>query len=147
MITQVLGWVGKVLTLISLPNFHSGFPLHSLVSQLFKALQVINTIKAYISACGAIDKSVMLQMCTSFATCFGPSPFSEMMSELQHKHHAELELMYLDAAHYYNLYGPEQVPAFSSFNDPLCYAGSAPSVHYLKAMFVDWLAAHHVFIE
>jgi hypothetical protein len=39
------------------------------------------------------------------------------------------------------------IPLFSSFSDPLRYAGSSPSVHYLKAMFVDWLMAHRIFIE
>lgn len=104
-------------------------------------------IVAYISACGAIDKVMMSQLCNTFATRFGPSPFSEMMSELQRKHHAELELMYFDAARHYNLYGSEQIPDFSSFQDPLRYAGSPPSVQYLKAMFTDWLTAHRIFIE
>jgi hypothetical protein len=70
-----------------------------------------------------------------------------MMAELQRKHHAGLELMYLDAARHYHLYGPGQIPEFSSFHDPLRYAGSPPSVQYLKAMFVDWLTAHRIFIE
>ncbi|KAJ3836764.1 hypothetical protein F5878DRAFT_247355 [Lentinula raphanica] len=89
----------------------------------------------------------MSLMCNTFATRFGPSPFAELMSELQYKHHAELELMYLDAARSYSLYGPAQVPAFSSFADPLRYAGAPPSVHYLKAMFVDWVTAHRTFLE
>jgi hypothetical protein len=89
----------------------------------------------------------MSQMCNTFATRFGPSPFAEMMSELQRKHHAELELMYLDAAHSYNLYGSTQIPEFLSFDDPLRYAGISPSVQYLKTMFVDWLTAHRIFIE
>ncbi|KAJ3818006.1 hypothetical protein F5880DRAFT_1687260 [Lentinula raphanica] len=89
----------------------------------------------------------MSLMCNTFATRFGPSPFAELMSELQYKHHAELELMYLDAARSYGLYGPAQVPAFSSFADPLRYAGAPPSVHYLKAMFVDWVTAHRTFLE
>jgi hypothetical protein len=85
-------------------------------------------------------------MCNTFATRFGPAPFSDMVSELQRKHHAELELMYLDACRSLGLYG-EQIPAFSSFDDSFGYAGSSPSIHYLKAMFVDWLLAHRVFIE
>jgi len=43
-------------------------------------------------------------MQNTFATHFGPSPFAEMMAELQQQHHAELELMYLDAARHYGLY-------------------------------------------
>lgn len=89
----------------------------------------------------------MSQMCNNFATRFGPAPFSAMMSELQHKEHAELELMYYDAARHYNLYGPQQIPQFSSFKDPLRYGGAPPSVQYLKAMFVDWVTAHRIFIE
>jgi hypothetical protein len=104
-------------------------------------------LSAYISACGAIDKGVMSQMCNTFATWFRPSPFSEMMAELQCKHHAELELMYLDAAHHYGLHGALQVPSFSTFSDKLRYAASPPSVQYLKAMFTDWVSAHRVFIE
>jgi hypothetical protein len=89
---------------------------------------------------------MMSQMCNAFATRFGPSPFADMTSELQHNHHAELELMYYDAAHSLGLHG-SLIPSFSSFADPLRYAGSSPSVHYLKAMFVDWLIAHRIFIE
>jgi hypothetical protein len=85
-------------------------------------------------------------MCNAFATRFGPAPFAEMASELQHNHHAELELMYYDAARSLGLHG-SLIPSFSSFGDPLRYAGSSPSVHYLKAMFVDWLMAHRIFIE
>ena len=69
------------------------------------------------------------------------------MAELQQQHHTELELMYLDAAHHYGLYGPEQVPQFSPFHDQKHYAGAPPSVPYLKALFVDYITAHHVFID
>lgn len=89
----------------------------------------------------------MAQMCNTFATRFGPSPFAEMISELQRKHHALLELMYMDAALHDGRYGPQEIPKFSSFDDPMGYAGAPPSVHYLKAMFVDWVTAHRVFIE
>jgi hypothetical protein len=89
---------------------------------------------------------MMSQMCNTFATRFGPSPFADMTSELQHSHHAELELMYYEAARSLGLHG-SSIPSFSSFGDPLRYAGSSPSVHYLKAMFVDWLIAHRIFIE
>jgi hypothetical protein len=102
---------------------------------------------AYISACGAIDKRVMSQMCNTFVTRFGPSPFLEMMAELQCKHHAELELLYLNAACHYGLQGALQVPSFSMFSDKLQYAASPPSVQYLKAMFMDWVSAHRVFIQ
>jgi hypothetical protein len=86
-------------------------------------------------------------MCNTFATRFGPSPFSEMVAELQCKHHAELELMYLDAACYYNLHGSIQIPPFSPFTNKLCFAGAPPSVQYLKAMFTNWVIEHQVYIE
>jgi hypothetical protein len=110
-------------------------------------LYVLITFPAYLSACGAIDKGVMSQMCNTFATRFGPAPFARMVSEIQRKHHAELEFMYLDAARHLNLFGHEQVPAFSAFDDMLRYAAAPPSVPYLKAMFVDWVTAHRVYIE
>ena len=89
----------------------------------------------------------MSQMRNTFATRFGPSPFAEMVAELQRQHHAELELMYLDAARHYGLYGSEQVSQFSPFHDQKHYAGAPPSVQYLKAMFVDYISAHRVFID
>lgn len=55
--------------------------------------------------------------------------------------------MYYDAACCSELYSNDQVPAFSTFDDPMGYAGAPPSVQYLKAMFVDWLTAHRTFIE
>lgn len=108
--------------------------------------EILIYFAAYISASGAVDKTMMSQMCNTFATRFGPAPFAEMTSELQHHHHAELELMYYDAAHSLGFHG-SLIPSFSSFGNPLRYAGSSPSVHYLKAMFVDWLMAHRIFIE
>jgi len=89
---------------------------------------------------------MMSQMCNAFVTHFGPAPFAEMASELQHSHHTELELMYYDAAHSLGFYG-FLIPSFLSFGNPLRYAGSSPSVHYLKAIFVDWLIAHQIFIK
>ena len=89
---------------------------------------------------------MMSQMCNTFATHFSPAPFAEMTSELHHNHHTQFELMYYDAACSLGLRG-SLIPSFSSFGDSLQYAGSSPSVHYLNAMFVDWLMAHQIFIE
>jgi hypothetical protein len=72
----------------------------------------------YITACGALDQGIMSQMRNTFTTRFGPSPFAEMMSELQYQHHAELELMYLEYARHHGLHS-KQVKEFSSFGDPL----------------------------
>jgi len=102
---------------------------------------------AYISPHGAIDRGVMSQMRNTFSTRFGPSPFAEMIAELQRQHHAELELMYLDAARHYGLYGSEQISQFSPFHDRKHYVGAPPSVQYLKAMFVDYITAHRVVMK
>lgn len=55
--------------------------------------------------------------------------------------------MYFNAARHFGLSGDAQIPLFSPFNDPMRYAGSPPSVNYLKAMFVDWMTAYRPFIE
>ncbi|KAF8174707.1 hypothetical protein K438DRAFT_1848844 [Mycena galopus ATCC 62051] len=99
---------------------------------------------AYISSRGAISKVVMWQMCNTFSTRFGPSPFSQMVSEVQHRHHADGELMYLAAV---NFYGQRRCQQFSKFDDRQGYAGSPPSVPWLKALFTDFMAAHRVYIE
>lgn len=87
---------------------------------------------------------MMQQMCNTFATRFGPAPFSELVSEIQHRLHADGELMYLAAADFYGQHG---VKPFSAFSDPNGYAGTPPSVKYLKALFTDNLTAHRIFIE
>ncbi|KAJ7707928.1 hypothetical protein B0H16DRAFT_1824162 [Mycena metata] len=99
---------------------------------------------AYISARGAVSKTIMRLMCNTFATRFGPSPFSEMVSEVQHRHHAEGELMYLAAVIFYGQRGCKQ---FSSFEDRQGYAGSPPSVGYVKGLFTDFVSAHRIYIE
>ncbi|KAJ7444453.1 hypothetical protein FB451DRAFT_1434299 [Mycena latifolia] len=75
---------------------------------------------AYISSRGAISKLMMSQMANTFATRFGPAPFSELVSEIQHKSHADSELMYFAAA---NFYGQGRVKPYSAFHDPTGYAG------------------------
>ena len=140
--TQIAVRVGRAQTLILLHNFHILFLLPFLVGfYIYLNNNLLISITAYISASGAINKSMMSQMCNAFSKHFGPAPFAEMASELQHNHHAELELMYYDVARSLGLYG-QLIPSFSSFGDPLRYAGSSPFVHYLKAMFVNWLIAH-----
>jgi hypothetical protein len=83
-------------------------------------------------------------MSNTFSSRFGPAPFSELVSEIQHREHADRELMYLAAA---NFYGQPVTTQFSAFDDPNGYAGSVPSVKYLKAMFTDFIAAVRIFIE
>ncbi|KAJ6603953.1 hypothetical protein B0H10DRAFT_2229471 [Mycena sp. CBHHK59/15] len=83
-------------------------------------------------------------MSNTFAARFGPAPFSELVSEIQHRYHADGELMYLSAA---DFYGRTNVQSFSAFDDPQGYAGSPPSVPYLKALFTDNVSAYRIFIE
>ncbi|KAJ7886129.1 hypothetical protein B0H14DRAFT_2563454 [Mycena olivaceomarginata] len=86
----------------------------------------------------------MWQMSNTFATRFGPAPFSELVSEIQHRFHADRELMYFAAAVFY---GQRGVTPLSAFDDPNGYAGSLPSVQYIKALFTDNLTAHRIYIE
>ncbi|KAJ6533866.1 hypothetical protein DFH09DRAFT_1325520 [Mycena vulgaris] len=83
-------------------------------------------------------------MSNTFATRFGPAPFSELVSEIQHRFHAEGELMYLAAA---DFYGRSGVTPYSAFDNPNEYAGAPPSVQYTKALFTDNLTAHRIYIE
>ncbi|KAJ7929791.1 hypothetical protein B0H13DRAFT_2537803 [Mycena leptocephala] len=99
---------------------------------------------AYISARGAISKSMMRLMRNTFATRLGPAPFSELVSELQHLSHADGELMYTATANFYGQVGLQQ---YSAFDDRNGYAGSPPSVPYLKALFTDIISAHRIYIE
>ncbi|KAJ7168288.1 hypothetical protein C8R43DRAFT_945485 [Mycena crocata] len=120
---------------------HRGTDPH-IIAQLPRFVQ--EAFPAYISARGAISKLMMRQMANTFASRFGPAPFSDLVSEFQHRSHAESELMYLAAANFYSRHNPAP---FSAFNDPNGYAGVPPSVKYLKALFTDYTAAHRIFIE
>ena|ERR1700761_5463463 len=101
-------------------------------------------ISAFLSTCGALDKIIVSMMGCTFATRFGPAPCSELFSELQRKHHDEVELMYLDGARYLQV---KNALPFSAFSNRLGWAGSPPSTQYLKAMFVDSVQARRVYIE
>jgi hypothetical protein len=87
---------------------------------------------------------MMWQMSNTFSTRLGPAPFSELVSEVQHRSHAEGELMYVAAANFYRQCGVKQ---YSAFDDPEGYAGSPPSVPYLKALFTDYISAYRIYIE
>ncbi|KAJ6489576.1 hypothetical protein C8R47DRAFT_1124811 [Mycena vitilis] len=113
-----------------------------IIAQLPEFVQT--AFPAYISARGAVSKLMMWQMCNTFASRLGPAPFSELVSEIQHRSHAEGELMYLGASKFYQRTGGQQ---FSAFSDPKGYAGSPPSVPYLKALFADYMNAYRVYIE
>ncbi|KAJ7914555.1 hypothetical protein B0H13DRAFT_2270697 [Mycena leptocephala] len=115
-----------------------------IIAQLPRHVQAAFPVKAYISARGAISTLMMRQMSNTFSSRFGPAPFSELVSEIQHREHADRELMYLAAA---NFYGQPVTTPFSAFDDPNGYAGSVPSVKYLKAMFTDFISAVRIFIE
>ena len=83
--------------------------------------------------------------CTS-ATWFGAGPYSVLVDEMQHRHHAELELMYLTCAQSHRFSGP-QIPLFSAFNDASLFAGAPPSTQYMRAMFTNWFAAFQIYLE
>ncbi|KAJ7875171.1 hypothetical protein B0H14DRAFT_2568940 [Mycena olivaceomarginata] len=119
---------------------HQGTDSH-IIAHLPRFVQA--AFPAYISARGAISKLMMSQMSNTFASCFGPAPFSELVSEIQHRSHADGELMYLAAAEFY---GRSGVKPYSTFNDPNGYAGILPSVQYIKALFTDYIAAHRIFV-
>ncbi|KAJ7911220.1 hypothetical protein B0H13DRAFT_1875973 [Mycena leptocephala] len=95
---------------------------------------LLRSYRAYISMRGAVSKLMMSQMSNTFAARFGAAPFSELVSEIQHRFHADKELMYLAAA---DFYGRSNVIPFSAFNDPQGYPGALPSVSYLKGLFTD----------
>ncbi|KAJ7804450.1 hypothetical protein B0H14DRAFT_3883426 [Mycena olivaceomarginata] len=120
---------------------HQGTDPH-IIAQLPRFVQV--AFPAYISARGAVSKLMMAQMSNTFAARFGPAPFSELVSEIQHRCHADRELMYLSATEFY---GRTNMKSFSAFDDPQGYAGSPPSVPYLKGLFTDNVSAYRIFIE
>ncbi|KAJ7738873.1 hypothetical protein DFH07DRAFT_778935 [Mycena maculata] len=81
---------------------HCGIDPH-IIEQLPRFVQA--AFPSYISARGAISRLMMQQMANTFASRFGPAPFSELISEIQHRHHADSELMYLGAADFYRRLG------------------------------------------
>ncbi|KAF9051108.1 hypothetical protein BDZ89DRAFT_1056981 [Hymenopellis radicata] len=112
-----------------------------ILAQLPRHLQ--QEFPAYLSARGGVDKSTLAVMRTLFATRFGPRPCSELLCEMQHLRHANLELSYLSAYAFfqdkYNLPPPEP---FSDFDDRLRFGGTNTSVKYCKAVFTEWMRAH-----
>ncbi|CAK5273589.1 unnamed protein product [Mycena citricolor] len=98
---------------------------------------------AYLSTRSTVSKLVMHQMTNTFASRFGPAPFAELFSEIQHRAHADGEMMYLSAAKFY---GVAPAWSFSAFDDRDNYAGSTSSVAYLKALLPLTIAkADHTF--
>ncbi|KAJ7843185.1 hypothetical protein B0H14DRAFT_3689822 [Mycena olivaceomarginata] len=102
---------------------------------------------ACLSVHSGLDMSELDVMKATFAGHFGADPFSKMVCELKMLHHDRLETMYYCAAMYFGLHGPEQVPSFSKFEDPLGYAGYAPSRQYFKSMFTAWFSIHRGLID
>ncbi|KAJ7849125.1 hypothetical protein B0H14DRAFT_3452708 [Mycena olivaceomarginata] len=102
---------------------------------------------ACLSVRGGLDMSELDVMKATFAGHFGADPFSKMVRELKMLHHDHLETMYYCAAMHFGLRGPKQVPAFSKFEDPLGYAGYAPSRQYFKTMFMAWFSVHRGLID
>ncbi|KAJ6556034.1 hypothetical protein B0H19DRAFT_1262151 [Mycena capillaripes] len=88
-----------------------------------------------LNARGGLDTAELDVMKATFAGHFGADPFSKMVRELKVLHHNRLETMYYCAALHFGFRGPNNVPQFSKFEDPLGYAGYAPSRQYFKSMF------------
>jgi hypothetical protein len=86
-------------------------------------------------------------MKATFAGHFGADPFSKMVRELKVLHHNRLETMHYCAALHFGFCGPNNVPQFSKFEDPLGYAGYAPSRQYFKSMFTAWFSVHRTLID
>ncbi|KAJ7159340.1 hypothetical protein C8R43DRAFT_948269 [Mycena crocata] len=113
-----------------------------IIAQLPRFVQT--AFPACISARGAVSKLMMWQMSNTFSARLVPSPFAELVSEIQHRSHAENELAYVAVANFYRQQGVKQ---YSAFDDPQGYAVSPPSVPYLKALFTDYTTAQHIYIE
>ncbi|KAJ3842724.1 hypothetical protein F5878DRAFT_697092 [Lentinula raphanica] len=101
---------------------------------------------AFLSNRGGIDKSLMAELRSTSANRFGATPYAELVSELQRRHHSTLELSYLACAQSHG-FQKSQVPPFSPFDNPLQFAGAVPSPQYMKAMFTDWFAAYRIYME
>ncbi len=89
----------------------------------------------------------MWQLTSGVVKHLGPAPFSEMVSELQYKSHAQKELMYYSAALHFSFYGKDQVPSFFAFNDAAGFAGCLSSTLYLKAMYTDYIGANCIYMD
>ncbi|KAJ7356836.1 hypothetical protein DFH08DRAFT_1048015 [Mycena albidolilacea] len=102
---------------------------------------------ACLSARSGLDTAELDVMKATFAGHFGADPFSKMVRELKVLHHNHLETMYYCAALHFGFRGPNNVPQFSKFEDPLGYAGYAPSRQYFKSMFTAWFSVHRTLID
>ncbi|KAJ3821689.1 hypothetical protein F5880DRAFT_1485618, partial [Lentinula raphanica] len=115
-----------------------------IIGQLARHWQ--ESFPAFLSSRGGIDKSLMAELRSTSANRFGATPYAELVSELQRRYHSTLELSYLACAQSHG-FQKDQVPPFSPFEDPLQFAGAAPSPQYMKAMFTDWFAAYRIYME
>ncbi|KAJ7708598.1 hypothetical protein B0H14DRAFT_3525378 [Mycena olivaceomarginata] len=102
---------------------------------------------ACLSARGSLDTAELDVMKATFAGHFGADPFSKTVRELKVLHHDRLETMYYCAALHFGFRGPNNVFQFLKFEDPLGYAGYAPSRQYFKSMFTAWFSVHRTFID
>jgi len=114
-----------------------------ILSQLPRHFQ--ESFPAILTVRAAVDKQLISLMRTCFATRFGPEPFAALMREMRHLDHAHRELLYLAAAaSSAQFYHPRP---FSKFSDKNRYAGTSPSTHYCKAVFVDWMRAYRPYFD
>jgi hypothetical protein len=118
-----------------------------LVRVFIEVLILSNSTLAYLTNRSAVDKLMVAEMANTFASRFGPAPFTKLVSELQRRHHAELELQYLAAAEHFGFHGPSQIPQFSPFDSTQGFAGCNLSVKYTKNVFIEWFNSVRIYFE
>lgn len=117
-----------------------------ILSQLPRHIQ--ETFPAILTARAAVAKELVSLMRSCFATRFGPEPFAALMGEMCHLDHAHRELLYLAAANASTPFNSTRpLESFSKFGDKSRYAGTVPSKHYCKAVFVDWMHAYRPYFD
>jgi hypothetical protein len=90
---------------------------------------------------------MVAMMANTFASRFGPAPFTKLVSEIQLRHHAEREIQYLAAAEHFGFYGKSQIPPFSAFHSSMEYAGLNISVKYIANVFIEWFNSVRIYFE
>jgi hypothetical protein len=83
---------------------------------------------AVLSKRSGMDRQLMSLIVSAFDSGFGPSRISSMLKERYHEEHHSRMLVYISFCESRH----EKVERFSSFNDPLGYAGHVPSGRYIS---------------
>ena len=77
----------------------------------------------------------------------GPEPFSALLGEMRYLDHSHRELLYLSALTVSESAHSPHLEPFSMFADKDHFAGTVPSKHYCKAVFVDWMRVHRPYFD